>query len=923
MPDQKSESSNYQSQPDWRKKGLGWVPDYPDARDYSLGNDNLNKREAETTQRNEKVQNIETLAGNINKLIDALYNIHADKEFNQKLEKIKETINHEIMDNVSFEKVRIYKILRFKEKEKMMSEQEVTHLKSVLCHLLYRDLMSKNYESIELLYEVNFDLNKYEEKNIKRLQQDNFDKWKKKLQAYQEWLEKKLKKEESKEEEEKSEQEKSENDKPKSFIEWLNDPRFDQNTERIVAIVQDLIFLGDSSEVDGIVGLNTYTKLDQKLADLPQPYRFPPVSYLNTSPILKLNIKTQEVIKLKHFLCYLIYYNLTNKDPKKLEDLYNINFDINKDETILKEYNNKLGIYIAWLNKQQGKTQQQPQNSPRIQLVDWLDDPTFDQNTKRMVAIVQNLIFSDNLSKEVDGIVGENTFTKLNEKLANLRPYILSPIFPPKTFEGLQKNLMNWAETISQVLIEEIAKLKEKITSQILIEQVTNPQINSLENFEKDISPEKIEKIYQDFFFEPIISTILGLIAPIVILKDRILEEGGIGLEKQKISNLFNEDQDYASTSRYKDLALRVVKLLNYRIYNPSEKIFLELIQILFEKYIRDCQQTTEWENFPLLDKEYIIEVDKGENSNSDSFFEYLKPVEIHLPINQKIFNKINSDNQKSLFYLPGTVDLSWWCPPVRDQGSLNSCAAFAGVTLLEYLARRSQHPSASTSLSPLFLYKTARNLMNVTEDTGSSVRETMRAMALFGGIPEKYWPYQEDLYNEEPPAFCFSYGQNNQSLKYFRLDVPDSSKRQISNDLLLFKIKAVLVAGFPCIFGLTLYDSVYTDYNLEKGYIPSPVNTDSVVVGGHVVLAVGYDDYKYISKREEQPGAILIRNSWGDTWGCGGYGWLPYSYVLKGLTADWWSLLKSEWFEAGNFGLGAYNTGEGNGGVNQPGGGG
>jgi len=183
-----------------------------------------------------------------------------------------------------------------------------------------------------------------------------------------------------------------------------------------------------------------------------------------------------------------------------------------------------------------------------------------------------------------------------------------------------------------------------------------------------------------------------------------------------------------------------------------------------------------------------------------------------------------------------------------------------------------------------------------------------MRAMALFGNVPEKHWPYRENLYNEEPPQFCFSYGQSNQSLKYFRLDSFD-----IPYDILLYEIKIVLTAGFPCIFGFTLYDSVYTEYNSKNGYIPFPVDIDSVV-GGHVVLAVGYDDRMYVSIQQEEPGAILIRNSWGDRWGRGGYGWLPYQYVLKGLTSDWWSLIKSEWFESDNFGLGAHSPGDGQG---------
>jgi len=34
------------------------------------------------------------------------------------------------------------------------------------------------------------------------------------------------------------------------------------------------------------------------------------------------------------------------------------------------------------------------------------------------------------------------------------------------------------------------------------------------------------------------------------------------------------------------------------------------------------------------------------------------------------------------------------------------------------------------------------------------------------------------------------------------------------------------------------------------------------------------------------------------------GFGcWLPYEYLLQGLADEWWSLLKSEWIESGEFG--------------------
>jgi C1A family cysteine protease len=200
-----------------------------------------------------------------------------------------------------------------------------------------------------------------------------------------------------------------------------------------------------------------------------------------------------------------------------------------------------------------------------------------------------------------------------------------------------------------------------------------------------------------------------------------------------------------------------------------------------------------------------------------------------------------------------------------------------------------------------MFLYKAARNKMKATGDIGTSIRETMKALALFGVPPEQYWPYDEEKVDEEPPAYCYAFAQNYKILKYFLLDYAG-----ISNETLLFQIKAVLAAGFPCIFGLTLYSSVYNTFN-EKGHIPFPDYREDKVVGGHTLVAVGYDDLKFIkcaNKQNYSQGAFLVRNSWGIEWGVEGYGWLPYDYILAGLTAAWWSLIKSEWFNENNFGL-------------------
>jgi len=269
------------------------------------------------------------------------------------------------------------------------------------------------------------------------------------------------------------------------------------------------------------------------------------------------------------------------------------------------------------------------------------------------------------------------------------------------------------------------------------------------------------------------------------------------------------------------------------------------------------------------------------------------------LPMIEKIgIPKIQRGKEEGIeLGLPDKVDLRGWCSPVENQGKLGSCTAHACVGLVEYYEQRAF--GKYIDASRLFLYKVTRKLLGLTGDTGAFIRTTMGALVLFGVPPEKYWPYNISKFDEEPSAFCYAFAQNYQALKYFKLDPPGTSK-----DLLLIKIKILLAYGIPSMFGFAVYNSIYQAN--KNGKIPFPCENERLL-GGHAVMAVGYDNNMVIKNygcNIETQGAILIRNSWGSDWGENGYGWLPYEYVLKGLAIDWWSLLKNEWVDTGKFGL-------------------
>jgi len=82
------------------------------------------------------------------------------------------------------------------------------------------------------------------------------------------------------------------------------------------------------------------------------------------------------------------------------------------------------------------------------------------------------------------------------------------------------------------------------------------------------------------------------------------------------------------------------------------------------------------------------------------------------------------------------------------------------------------------------------------------------------------------------------------------------------------------------------VYESFESQQVAQSGVVQMPQPGERVL-GGHAVVAVGYQD---AAKR------FIVRNSWGPAWGMKGYFTMPYDYLAnRDLSDDFWVVRRGE----------------------------
>ena len=220
---------------------------------------------------------------------------------------------------------------------------------------------------------------------------------------------------------------------------------------------------------------------------------------------------------------------------------------------------------------------------------------------------------------------------------------------------------------------------------------------------------------------------------------------------------------------------------------------------------------------------------------------------------------------------LPPKVDLRPGCPAtIYNQGQLGSCTGNAIAAAIEF-GRIKQELKPAFTPSRLFIYYNERVMEGtVASDSGAQIRDGIKVVAKLGDCPETEWPYNIAKFATKPSAKSYQDARAYKAVLYQRVDQ------------VLSQMRGCLASGYPFVCGFSVYESFETPRVAKSGVVSMPAKGEKLI-GGHAVLAVGYDNS---NKR------FIMRNSWGAEWGMRGYFTIPYAYLTDpNLADDFWTI--------------------------------
>lgn len=204
------------------------------------------------------------------------------------------------------------------------------------------------------------------------------------------------------------------------------------------------------------------------------------------------------------------------------------------------------------------------------------------------------------------------------------------------------------------------------------------------------------------------------------------------------------------------------------------------------------------------------------------------------------------------------TIDLRSALGPVRNQGPFRgTCLAFAITTAHEHQRNDTDTLSVET------LYWGAKEIDGDTA-SGTTFTSADQALRNWGQPPEHMWPY-DILRDDQHPSYIPPPEAIDPNACHFAaLDAAKIDPAAITD---LLDAGLIVAIGTPTWRGLS---------NPIGSRLTNPPASD-LDGGHHAMVIVGY---------RTDTNEVLLRNSWGISWGEQGHAWIPFAFITDHVVA-------------------------------------
>ncbi len=230
---------------------------------------------------------------------------------------------------------------------------------------------------------------------------------------------------------------------------------------------------------------------------------------------------------------------------------------------------------------------------------------------------------------------------------------------------------------------------------------------------------------------------------------------------------------------------------------------------------------------------------------------------------------------QKSI---PVELDLSPYAPEVRNQGDISSCvgwsAGYAAMTIEQALSQGWADKDLITenAHSAMFVY----NQLTDGDCQGVRMPKALKLMQEKGNCLAREYDIDINDCGLEVPDELVDRAQQYRIEDYIRLFDP-----KVESSQKIEQVKLVLAQQKPVIVGMRVLNNFYNIQPGDQSWLPTV--GDQTYAGGHAMVVVGYDDYKFNRgeglSNPEMRGAFKLMNSWGKNWGKKGFIWIRYAH--------------------------------------------